>query len=400
MEASWDSFRLVLPESGPLYERVAKALRQAIAQGQFKEDDRLPTEAELADELGINRLTVRRGYQMLKEEGLIVQVRGRGTSVAVGARAALGLKTARQLQRLAWVYYPKVYGRLEFILMDIFAGVADQCRSEGIELCSIPIAPAGEVVPEAVEQELLACDGIILLQTFVDDRVARWSFENRKPTVTTWDIQPTVIGASVSYDRREAGRLAAKHLAECGYRKIGFLGEMTSRSGGLKLVGFLDGLLEQGLTIQQQWLVEAGGSPGAAYGAAQKFLNQCQGNLPEAIHVAADFQAVEVINALRDAGVSVPGQIAIIGHDDVTGLAEEHGLTTIRSPRQQIGQRAVELLRHWPADGSVPADVTLEPSLVCRQTTQRVKKVSVHQSRPKNRRDQSSRLRDDSDALQ
>jgi GntR family transcriptional regulator len=64
---------------GIAYQSLAQLLRDAIAQGEFLDGRRLPTEAQLTAEYGVSRQTVRRALQELAAEGLIFRVRGRGT---------------------------------------------------------------------------------------------------------------------------------------------------------------------------------------------------------------------------------------------------------------------------------------------------------------------------------
>jgi GntR family transcriptional regulator len=75
----------------PLFEQLASAIRAAIIDGRVIGGERLPAARELARSFGVNVHTVLRGYQILREEGLIELHRGRGAVVAVriGGHAAL-----------------------------------------------------------------------------------------------------------------------------------------------------------------------------------------------------------------------------------------------------------------------------------------------------------------------
>lgn len=75
----------------PLFEQLASALRSAIIDGRVIGGERLPAARELAGTLGVNVHTVLRGYQLLRDEGLIELHRGRGAVVAtrIGGHAAL-----------------------------------------------------------------------------------------------------------------------------------------------------------------------------------------------------------------------------------------------------------------------------------------------------------------------
>ena len=75
----------------PLFSQLAAALRSAIIDGRIIGGERLPAARDLAGTLGVNVHTVLRGYQLLRDEGLIELHRGRGAVVAtrIGGHAAL-----------------------------------------------------------------------------------------------------------------------------------------------------------------------------------------------------------------------------------------------------------------------------------------------------------------------
>ncbi|MFE0640631.1 GntR family transcriptional regulator [Streptomyces sp. NPDC058877] len=81
----------------PLGDQIAACVRGALADGSAAPGERLPAARELADSLGVNVHTVLRGYQRLREEGLIELRRGRGAVVVPGATAP---GRARLLARL------------------------------------------------------------------------------------------------------------------------------------------------------------------------------------------------------------------------------------------------------------------------------------------------------------
>ena len=65
----------------PVYVQIAQLIRTAISAGEFGPGDRLPSETVVQQETGVNRLTVRKSYRILQDEGLIVTVHGRGSFV-------------------------------------------------------------------------------------------------------------------------------------------------------------------------------------------------------------------------------------------------------------------------------------------------------------------------------
>jgi DNA-binding LacI/PurR family transcriptional regulator len=108
--------------------------------------------------------------------------------------------------------------------------------------------------------------------------------------------------------------------------------------------------------------------PGKAYAAARDILQA--GDLPEAFFVDTDYKAMEVVCALNDAGVRVPGQVRIAAYDNVPEAATfTPALTTVSIPRREIGRRAAQMLLEWPEDGAMPESVLLTSELIVRDSS-------------------------------
>ena len=73
--------RFDLSGSAPLYARLKNLVQQSIEAGELKEGDAIPAERDVAEMLSISRVTVRKAFQELVIEGVLVQRRGSGTYV-------------------------------------------------------------------------------------------------------------------------------------------------------------------------------------------------------------------------------------------------------------------------------------------------------------------------------
>jgi DNA-binding LacI/PurR family transcriptional regulator len=147
------------------------------------------------------------------------------------------------------------------------------------------------------------------------------------------------------------GRLATGHLLSLGHRRIGFVGDAVPRGGGglgfsssaRRLSGYRQALAAAGLRYDSG-LVRRG--PHGAAAAAELTAGLLDSpEPPSAIFAASDTQALGVLTAARAAGVLVPGQLSLIGFDDVESAALL-GLSTVRQPLEHSGAEAARRLCH------------------------------------------------------
>ncbi len=168
------------------------------------------------------------------------------------------------------------------------------------------------------------------------------------------------------------GQLAARHLLELGHRRIGFLGDDPQERfkfspSRLRRVGVARALRAAGLELQPGY-VRTGGFPReTARRIAAELLALALP--PTAIVCGSDVEALGVLEAARQAGISVPGRLSIVGYDDIE-IAHDLGLTTIRQPLVESGRRGAEmLLEAMDVAERPPVRVLLQVELVVRATS-------------------------------
>jgi DNA-binding LacI/PurR family transcriptional regulator len=176
----------------------------------------------------------------------------------------------------------------------------------------------------------------------------------------------------VVIDDVAGGRLATQHLIELGHRKIGFVGDQLDNpfnfiSSRDRYEGYRQALAEASITFRAQHHRQEEHGREPARQMASDLL--ATSDPPTAIVAASDTQAFGVLEAARDAGLSVPGDLSVIGYDDIE-IAEYLGLTTIRQPLFALGVEGVELLLDSIANPPpAPRRVLLPVELVVRGTT-------------------------------
>ncbi len=186
---------------------------------------------------------------------------------------------------------------------------------------------------------------------------------------------PAAEGCSVSVDDVEGGALAGRHLLSRGHRGMVYVsGSMRLPQCQDRLTGALAALAEHGLPPGALRHIETGRLDVAAGREAGARL-LAMSPRPTAVFCANDLLALGVLQALFAAGVSVPGEVALVGYDDIEfAAAAAVPLTSVRQPAFRMGRTAADLLIE--ETGEDAADhrhrrIVLQPELVVRDSTSR-----------------------------
>ena len=159
----------------------------------------------------------------------------------------------------------------------------------------------------------------------------------RDPIEGTW---------SVNSDDVQGGKLATGHLASLGHTKIAHLmGNDDVSTSRPRLRGYMQALEEAGLPIEQSLLVPAGFDWRGGYATMKELLKRPASKRPTAIFAANDLCAGGAMRAIREAGLSIPEDIAIVGYDDTWfATMTQPTLTSVRMPIEDMGALAVKML--------------------------------------------------------
>jgi LacI family transcriptional regulator len=172
----------------------------------------------------------------------------------------------------------------------------------------------------------------------------------------------------VQVDNRLGARLATKHLLELGHRYIAHVaGAPTLGISGERIAGYRDALTQADVAPEAHLIADGGFTEEGGYHAMQTLLKAH----PTAVFAANDLSAVGAITALAEAGLAVPGDVSIVGFDDLRlATYTSPPLTTVHQPAREIAQRATQLLLELAAGGRVDElRHLLEPRLVVRSST-------------------------------
>lgn len=197
----------------------------------------------------------------------------------------------------------------------------------------------------------------------------------RMPLVAAYDELPDPKVTSVITDNRKAAARAIAHLVEQGHRDIGhIIGPSRNATQNERMLGYFDGMRAAGLDVRPEWLINGSYDMESGTRAAENLLKS--GRLPTAVFAGNDEMGIGLIHRLRQAGIDCPRDISVIGFDDIAvSRFFDPPLTTMRQPRESIGQMATQTLIdiiEGIASGSDPAHVVLSSELVVRESTRAI----------------------------
>jgi len=214
-------------------------------------------------------------------------------------------------------------------------------------------------------------DGILFLSMPLNDRWAE-RLTDASQSVVLVDTEHSDF-ESISVDSTHGGYEATRHLLDLGYERIGHITvEYDPPPARFRREGYEEALRDHGRDVDPNLIAAIDERPFAfseegGYRAMKTLLEQERP--PDAVFAGSDMQALGAMRAAWDADLHVPGDLAIVGFDDIE-LSQCAGLTTLRQPARTMGSRATEtLLRRIEAPGDSPVSSTVfSPELVVRRT--------------------------------
>ncbi|QUX27844.1 LacI family DNA-binding transcriptional regulator [Nocardiopsis akebiae] len=148
----------------------------------------------------------------------------------------------------------------------------------------------------------------------------------------------------VDIDNIGGARMAIRHLLERGCRRVAAItGPLDMNAGVERLRGYREVMAAAGLEVDDRLVVQGDFSVEGGAEAMERLLDT--GLEPDAVFAASDMMALGGLRVLRARGLSVPGDVALVGYDDtVMAQHSDPPLTTVHQPTVQMGQEMARLL--------------------------------------------------------
>jgi len=226
-------------------------------------------------------------------------------------------------------------------------------------------------------------DGVVLWGVDRDDPEVKRLLESQIPVIA---VDLDIAGEHASYvasDNVGGARVAVRYLHSLGHRRIATIaGPQDTKPGADRLLGYRAELQTLGIETPAGY-VQVGDFYSESGEAAMRTLLELP-EPPTAVFAAADLMAVGAIKAASDAGLEVPGDLAVVGFDDIqlAGLLNP-SLTTIRQDKPGLGLAAARALVEQIENPQItPPALTLPIELVVRESSGgQLKAKEVHDLR-------------------
>jgi len=357
-------------QRGSKYQRIYRTLQAAIASGEYRTGQRLPSESELVKTFGASRITVNRALRELQMVGTIERRAGSGSYVRAESKRCYTFGLFIPELGQTEIFEPICQGMVgagnphDHVLIwgktlgsteTTEAEAKDACRRlidnkvSGVFFAPFEACATKDDLNRAVVSTLSAAQipTILLDRDIVD-----------YPERSKYDV--------VGIDNRRAGFVATQHLINSGCKRIGFIGRPhLAPSCVARASGYRDAIAGRAALDADAGFVERldPADPASVAQVMKRFR-------PDGIVCSNDRTAAQLMKTLENLGFRVPEQVRLVAFDDVKYASlVSVPLTTIHQPCAELGAAAIQAMIQRIERPDTPArDILVDFSLVVRES--------------------------------
>ncbi len=347
-----------MKSSATLYQQIYDDLREDIASGKYEDGGRLPTEAELAKQYFVSRITSKKALTKLAEDGMILRIPGRGSFVKQNCpipAAVPGRATGKPIVALVMGGYDSSFG------LEIVQGALDVAEELGMHL--ILKDTQNEQKRESAILRSLMASGVagIIVQPAHGELYSEAILNTVYSKFPVVMIDRYMAGIDVPFigvDNTGLGRQAVSKLIGMGHRNISLLALEDDHASSLKerMQGFIEAFADSQLAVRKDlWLTRINDSARAKgidhneLAAHETYVDAITEHLREHPDITAifgtEYRASKAAwDAARRLGKRVPEDISIVSFDFDPGYLGLHVLAHVKQPQRGIGACAVRVI--------------------------------------------------------
>ena len=355
----------------PLYLQLKNWIEAQISSGQLSPGNKVPSENELVEQLGISRATVRQGYQKLVDCGFLIKIRGRGTFVSQNHGAPEEF-FGNNNQTIAFLMRGAIGGVQPSLIKSISSAAFQYGYSVTINNTGNSLERALEYVNHIAKQK--AC-GIIFrpltLNPFqeLNYRICEEIQKFNIPFVFIDIPVNDVPAVCIRSDNYEGGKQVGSYLKAMGHQNVLIVSNCINPTTEDRCAGFETGLNHPCKTLCYYEEIEGD--------FERKMLKSLHStNRPTAIFAMHDLVARKIYSLCSLEKICIPGDVSVVGYDnlDFSELLMPP-LTTVLQHLDRMGEQTVnELVKiiKKPVKSSknilIPVEMVERESVIARKT--------------------------------
>jgi GntR family transcriptional regulator, arabinose operon transcriptional repressor len=358
-------------DNRPLYVRIIEEYKAKILEGELKENERLPSEMEVANDYGVSRITSKRAFEELEREGFIYRVKGSGSYVAERKEKKGKTVSFSNAMKVIDIVIP--FDSSQGRSIDMIRGINDYLQENGYFLKIL-----NTIQDVNKERELLSslyntgASGIIYypISGRNNSDILQILSLNNFPVIT---VDKYFEGLPIDYvisDNLSGSYNAISYLINKGHENIGYISEIaleTATSVRDRFYGYCKALKDNGLEIKydnyvvnyiddirinhpellESFTIKSSPFNKKCMEYMKRILNGFLDRQDKitAIHTVNDYVAMHILKTALDMGVKVPDELSIVGFDNIEISQHlEVPLTTVEQDFYQVGYKAAMVL--------------------------------------------------------
>jgi LacI family transcriptional regulator len=310
----------------PIYRQIRDTLSREIGEGQYAVGGRLPSEKELSQRFIVERNTVRRALQLLVEEEQIKKMPGYGSVLVKQDKSDPVGKENAAVGEPARLEDPQTAIRRNILMVTsrdyLQENPVETFHLRLLHLFEQAVSDRGyNLIYKSIGQDNHMAEtlrhtdpaGVIFVSS-MDQQAYRQVLTRSIPCVSVNHATPLMT--SVVSNNAGGARAIARQLIEAGHRSILYItGKRDNQTASERLAGIRRLYDEKGLPFDSQSVKEGDWSYESGFAIAQQLLSLREADLPTAIFAFNDDMAYGCYVCLTQNGLSVPGQISLVGFD-------------------------------------------------------------------------------------
>lgn len=320
----------------PKYKILYKKMKEDVLAGVYKPGEKLPCERDLCAKYAVERVTLRHALELLGGDGLIEKKTGVGSFVkhteseAARARQTIVFSMKRHVNDI--LHNVHAFNAMLFFVLE------QKCHQRGYTLIYAGVEN-DEIAVLNYERQTLA--GAMLISHH-SETATQATLQTGVPTVCVNHYAPNAI--SILPDNEKGIGDGVRYLNAQGHARIGFItGDLQMINARERLNGYRHALFDLGLPVEDALIREGTWTFDSGVQATKALL--ALDVPPTAILTSSDEMALGAIEAIHQAGLSIPQDISVMGFDNIdVGRYCSPSLTTIGVSAEQIAELSLDSL--------------------------------------------------------